>query len=83
MGDFTSASNIVIWTVDDKVPTLDLNGAVLAGNDTSTTINSADLVSFGSSTAILPNVAAVTDADVLKIVLDFADTAANNAPKPG
>ena len=83
VGDFTSASNIVIWTVDDKVPTLDLNGAVLAGNDTSTTINTADLVSFGSSTAILPNVAAVTDADVLKIVLDFADTAANNAPKPG
>ncbi|MCX8518371.1 MAG: hypothetical protein ORN29_10015 [Rhodoferax sp.] len=68
--------------MDDKVPTPDLNGAVLAGNDT-TTINSADLVSFGSSTAILPNVAAVTDADVLKIILDFADTAAANAPKSG
>ena len=70
--------------VDTTAPTLDLNGSIADGINATTTIpSSTDVSNFNSGTAILPVVAAVSDADVLKIVLDFADTAATNAPKSG
>ena len=70
--------------VDTTAPTLDLNGSIAAGINTTTTIpSSTDVSNFSSGTAILPDVAAVIHADVMKIVLDFADTAATNAPKSG
>ena len=70
--------------VDTTAPTLDLNGSIAAGINTTTTIpSSTDVSNFNSDTAILPDVAAVSHADVMKIVLDFADPAATNAPKSG
>ena len=70
--------------VDTTAPTLDLNGSLAVGNNTMTTIpNNIDVSNFNSDTAILPDVTAVSHADVMKIVLDFADTAATNAPKSG
>ena len=68
--------------VDGIVPTPDLNGSSADGINTTTTIPyGTDVSSFRTDTAILPDVAAVSHADVVKIVLDFAD--ATYAPKSG
>ena len=63
----------VPYTLDTTAPTLDLNSST-AGNNTSTTISTANAGSFSSASAILPSVATVTATDVAKITLDFVES---------
>ena len=62
------------YRLDTTAPTLDLNGSLAAGNDTTTNITSANAGSFNANSAILPSVALITATDVAKITLDFAET---------
>ncbi|MCX8520175.1 MAG: hypothetical protein ORN28_01410, partial [Rhodoferax sp.] len=71
-GNVSQVSN-ARFVLDTVAPTLDLHNTN-AGTGTSTAISAALATSFSSNSALLPNVAAVTDADVLKITLDFAET---------
>ena len=63
----------VPYTLDTTAPTLDLNSST-AGNNTSTTISTANAGSFSSASAILPSVTTVTATDVAKITLDFVES---------
>ena len=62
------------YTLDTTAPTLDLNSTTV-GNDTTTNITSANAASFSTNSAILPNVATVSDiSGVAKITLDFTES---------
>ena len=64
------ASNTLNLTLDTVAPTLDLNSTT-PGTDTYTSILTTNATTFNSNTRILPSVAPITAADVLKITLDF------------
>ena len=79
-GNVNSSNSTTSFTLDTVAPTLDLNGSA-AGVDSSTTISAANATSFSANSAILPAVATVSDSDVTRIVIDFAE--GNNAPRTG
>ena len=68
--EVSPASNTLNLTLDTVAPTLDLNSTT-PGTDTYTSILTTNATTFNSNTRILPSVAPITDADVLKITLDF------------